>query len=60
MAKDKTRERKLPDWLKQRTDVTIKLSHATTMYYDLDALGSRWTWFDVYGAFRQGAKVRAA
>ena len=55
MAKDKTRERKLPDWLKQRTSLTIRVVPATACYYGMDE--KFLSWHDVYGAFRQGAKV---
>jgi hypothetical protein len=58
MAKDKTRERKLPDWVKQRSEVTVRMSEATRLYYGL-AEAKFVSWFNVYGAFRQGAKVRA-
>lgn len=57
MAKDKTRERKLPEWLKQRTEVTVRVTPGTAGYYGVDS--KFLSWHDVYGAFRQGAKVRA-
>jgi hypothetical protein len=37
-----------PDWIKQRTEVTVR---------GMD--GKPTSWYDVYGAFRQGARVRS-
>lgn len=55
MAKDKTRERSLPEWLKQRTAPAVRVNAATAAYYQLDAKVV--SWHDSYGNFRQGARV---
>jgi ribosomal protein L39E len=57
MAKDKTRERKLPNWLEGRTAYSVKASPALQAYHQTDLA---WvTCFDKYHSFRQGARVRA-
>lgn len=57
MAKDKTRTRELPKWLEQRTSVTVRNVPASAGYYGIDS--KFLAWHDVYGRFRQGARVRA-
>ena len=48
-----------PEWTKQRTSVTLRASPAMIGYYGLHADTKFSTWHDVYGAFRQGARVRS-
>lgn len=60
MAKDKTRKRNLPEWLKQRVTVMVPLTAAMRAYYGLQAVqGKLLPWHDCQvGNWRQGAKVR--
>ena len=58
MAKDKTRERKLPEWTKTRTVVTCRASAALVSYYGLSDGTKFVSWHDVQGAYRQGARVQ--
>ena len=57
MAKDKTRERKLPSWLGQRKALTLRAAPETVAYYGLQEGTKFLSWFDCYGTFRRDAKV---
>lgn len=57
MAKDRTRERKLPSWLEQRQTRTVRTTEEISAYYGSlhpDLVG----WHDGYGAFVRGARVK--
>jgi hypothetical protein len=49
--------RKLPGWLESRTISSVRASDATIAYYGLRPTKFL-SWYDKYGAFRQGALVR--
>lgn len=56
MAKDKTRERTLPGWLKARRERGVRVTPAIAGYHQTDAKFQGV--YDQYGPFRQGAMLR--
>lgn len=57
MAKDKTRTRKLPEWLNSRQVHTVRVDASIGAYYQI-SFPNLVGWYDKYGDFRQGARVR--
>jgi hypothetical protein len=58
-AKKKNRAPRVPPkWIEGRVTQTVRASDATLAYFRLAATKTL-SWFDTYGTFRQGARVRA-